>query len=366
MATTTGQADGLRIILGCVPDQATTVRTTLPCLMSAAVYADELVVISRETDIFMELPDWFEISGAFEGFMEYVGAGDNLGLTGEDPAEVARLAPASDWLMTRRDDEPVQALLHIASERSPVRSEVLRAGVPNELVDLVHEYLHLDRSPEAALAYERDEALAVAQGVEMYLNNPSSLPMVYDPNGLLSDEATSLSTLFQPTKITKEAHARTGSGLVDRMPSFDTLSPEQVIEVRRHLGEYLTPFRAFVAETSHALESYVRDEDATADVLNELYVGKVRPTLSALDSEWRQASSTRLLLREFGRDPQAFTQSFLTFAAGSLASLPLEASLGAAAASQVIGAESKSRAIRRDLKKSHLYFLHALEQRFLG
>lgn len=68
--TATSPDDSLTLVVGCVQDQQHTVRETLPSLMSAAVYADKLIIVTREADTLLELPGFSETASHFSGFMD--------------------------------------------------------------------------------------------------------------------------------------------------------------------------------------------------------------------------------------------------------------------------------------------------------
>jgi hypothetical protein len=100
------------------------------------------------------------------------------------------------------------------------------------------------------------------------------------------------------------------------------LEAAEIVEVRHQLHEWLAPFRSYVGETSTALVEAVRNEEAVADVIHELYIGKVRPAMSELNDQVARSGFLRTLLTDFGRDPKSFVTSFVTFGLGSLAADP--------------------------------------------
>jgi hypothetical protein len=321
----------LTIVLGCVGDQQDSIRETLPCLMSAATLADELIVVCPEADTLVELSGFWQVEQDFP-FMEYVGTDS---LTGN----------------RRRMKTSLDALYDDVHQQYQVAKE--KAGFPWD------KGYDRKAEEEAWRARELTEALDVAREVERCLNSPSVLPIIYDPKGLLRDQP--LQKLSQETTVKKEADARLGTGLVDRLPSFEAFTSEEVVEIRQQLALHLTPFRSFVVETSQALTEVVRDEDAVRDVIEEVYVGKVRPTLDSINNEWSRSSFYRNLIRDFGHDPKSFVNAFVTFGIGELAQLPLWASIGAAAASQVVGSVAKQQTTRSALKQERLFLLHLME-----
>lgn len=300
----------LRIILGCLQHQQATVKATVPTLMSAAVFADSVLVVTPEADTLIELNEYFEVADAFRGFFDYVGA--------------------DSW--------------ELNVQNGPyMRSLGLEPRAPSQ-------------------NYEQAELLEVARIVEELIGAPQTLPMIYDPTGVLMSASLTLKTLSKLTKQKQEADAKLGSGLIDTLPSFDQFEAGEIVEIRHRLGEFLAPFRSFVIETSHGLVDTIRDEEATRDVIQEIYLGKVRPALNVINDEWGRSSLGRATIRDFGRDPNAFIQSFVTFGLGELVQLPVPVSVGAAAASGVISGIAKRHESRRFLRQNKLFFLHEIER----
>lgn len=329
----TGGDDDLTLVLGCLSDQQATVAETLPGLMSAAVYAGKLTVVAFEADTLIELPDYHTISAEFGEFFDYYGA-DSADL----PGNPLYCGPGDD--SDAITDETLWAeSLGISSEEDDLWS------LPFE---------------EAIRREQYENALSVAKVVSELIKAPNTMPMLYDPTGLLIEDAERLGTLSRPTKQKLEADAKLGSGLVDRLPSFEKLTAEQIVEIRNEFRDYLGPFRSFVVETSQALVEVVRDEEAVVDVVNEIYVGKVRPAVKSINDEMRQSSFGRSVLRNLGQDPKAFLQSFVTFGLGEVAQLPLGVSVGAAAASTLVSVLSTRGSTRRQLRKDRLYLLHEI------
>ncbi|WP_461165356.1 hypothetical protein [Arthrobacter sp. R4-81] len=338
----------LKMVIGCLQDQRPTVKETIPTLMSAAVYADELVVVCREADTLMELNDWYPILDDFQEFMEYQGADSYY----SNPID-------SETEQGEKLRRAVTEAMADAAEHGVPPEEFVEWAIRNIDPSLWESVPYRGNSNSTS---DLQEALSVAKVVESYLESPNVVPLVFDPEGLLKSQAAGLQRLSKPTKVKGEADARLGSGLVDLLPSFEGLQSAEILELRAALKPYLTPFRSFVVETSTALTSVVRDEEAVRDVVHELYIGKVRPVLDEINDQWRHSNAVRSLIRDFGRDPKAFVTSFVTFGLGEVADLPIEVSIGAAAASQVIGAAAQQQTARKTLKGNRLFMLHEVEQ----
>jgi hypothetical protein len=322
----------LRVILGCLQHQQATVKATVPTLMSAAVFADSVLVVTPEADTLVELSEYFEVTDAFQGFFDYVGA-DSWELNVQKGPYMRSLGLEPRAPVDQTDDE---------FEWGPVPTG--------------------DLGDDPWQEHEQAQLLEVARIVEELIGAPQTLPMIYDPTGVLMSASLTLKTLSKLTKQKQEADAKLGSGLIDTLPSFDQFEPGEIVEIRHRLGEYLAPFRSFVIETSQGLVGTIRDEEATRDVIQEIYLGKVRPALNVINDEWGRSSLGRATIRDFGRDPNAFIQSFVTFGLGQLAQLPVPVSVGAAGASGVISGIAKRHESRRLLRQNKLFFLHEIER----
>ncbi len=337
-------------------------RESLPSLMSAAVYADKLTVVTFEADTLVELADFHPIVRAFGGFFDCIGA-DSYGWRMEDPG-------SGSWDMDD-DDADVEdsvfdqlwiglAKRRLKTETDPEKKTFLESGIRER-----------EPSVEAAerareLAVLEEEVSGVLRIVEELLAEPNVFPFIYDPDAVLLADSIELGRLSRPSKKRLEADARLGAGIVDKLPSFDKLNAQEIVAVRAELRDLLIPFRGYVSEASVALTEVGRDEEAIADVIHEVYVGKVRPVLNDLNDMVSRSRFLRTLLRESGRDPKGFATSFITFGLGNLVHLPKYVAASAAASTELLRVKYEASAKRHEARSNRLYYLHELERRIEG
>jgi len=314
-----------KIVIGVMEDQQGTSRETAPHLLPAILYSDHVTVVTAEDDTLIELADFHDILAEFGGnngtaVMDYFGYDDPL------PSNVEQ-----DNDGASRDYE----------------MPYWREGESFE------EYKE---------RYAIDEAHGIMSTVERMLDDSNVMPLIYDPHGRLAQNVHALGRMATGGNIKKQAGARLGTELIVRLPSFSALGPTEIAELRKKLSGELVPFRSYVAEASSAVAEVGYDTDALADVINEIYVGKVIPAVNELERQTKDNGFLRRLLHDFGRDPKTFVQSFLTLGIGEVTSLPLYVSIGAAIGTQLIGEAAKMHDEGKRIGASRLHVLYETER----
>jgi len=306
----------LHVVIGCLSDQKCTVQDTIPCLMSAALYADKITVVCQESDTLLELSDFFEIENTFRDFFAF------------DSTDA--------HYYNRKTGE-----------------SIYRGEWQRELFE--GDYDDFER--------EIKEKEGVGFIVESLLTSPNIIPLIYDPDGFMNKQSGLFNKLSKPTKIKQNADSHLGSGLIDTLPAIRSLPSSHVLELRKHLKPFLTPFRSFVVETSEALTNVNYDEESISDVIHQMYVGKILPIIKEINDEWRVSNFIKSIFRDLAKDPKKIISTFLTFGIGEIANLPMELSVGIATANLGISSLFSQQEKRNELKKNKLYLLHELERK---
>ena len=353
MADDKANVPDMHIVVGCLQDQQATVRQTVPTLMSAALYADKLTIVTFEDDTLPELREWSEISTQFGDFLDCKGADSQFSGPEDDDWDEEDDPSLTDTVIDKLWVK--LALDRLKTESDPAERERLQKRVAELETSIAAE------EERRTVKMRRSGIDGVLQIVEGLMGQPNTFPIIYDPLGVLVADSYELQRLSRPSKRRAEANARFGSGAVGKLPSFEQLEAAEIVEVRRQLRDWLAPFRSYVSETSTALIDAGRDEEALADVIHELYIGKVRPLMAELNDEVTRSGYLRTLLSDFGRDPKSFVTSFVTFGLGDLAHIPTYAAAAVAASAELLRVRNEAVSAQRKTRSNRLYYLHELE-----
>lgn len=315
----------LEILIGCVPDQQDTIRKTIPGIGAAALYADKLSIVTREADTLTEListdggelffEDWFNIEGADS--------------QSDNSYDSVLYTQASYW----------QRYEELESQKLPL-SDIENDEVLAEL----EKYIDME------------EIKCVMSLVSKKLNTANIVPFIYDPQNMVHAYEIDLGRLATLNKRKSQVSTQLGVGLPRKIPGFDGLTIQQILELRSKSQDYLGPFRSYVVETSRGLEDVGDDVDAWSDLINEVYIGKTLPALLELQGKLADNTLLKGIITDF-KDGKSLIGSAVSFGIGYFTEAPLAATI-----SGVIGLEALSRITRirhaeKSYKKDKLYFL---------
>lgn len=324
----------LEMVIGCVDKQESNIKETVPSLMPALLFADKVTIIADEADTIIELRDYHDIKQIFQ---------DSVDLVSFDECSY--------------EDAEIESVL---SEKYYTRLETLeKYGLSDTAIHNDCELRNLSQKRNEQLQKER---LKILQSVEGMINRPEVMPLIDDPNGLLSSNIQHLGSIALGTRSRRQMSAKLGTEIITKIPSFQDLNHLEIFELRKRLSDSLIPFRSSVVEMSSSLALADGDKDAIADIIHEIYLVKVIPAVDELARQTSENTFLRRLLNDFGRDPSTFIQSFVTFGIGELADLPQYLSISAAIASQIISVASKKIETGKKISSNNLFFVHELDR----
>lgn len=236
-------------------------------------------------------------------------------------------------------------------------------------------------APELELALETGDVTLVSEGSQLEDDSEQQLAWFQDRIAqALADPGTTVLLDQLTTQFLRESFAQgeglspvadsrfrrsaTGTGLVERLPTFPDASMAEVLEVRADLAEGRAQYRAAVMNLAKNLQSAALDETLPSEI-DELWYDEVRPQLEGMRktvtaSRLAKETGKRLLTEGFGIPSLLVTIAGLADLAGALPTpVALAGGLGRVAAA---GAHEAFQA-RSAVKKHDLVYLLDLNKR---
>ena len=163
----------------------------------------------------------------------------------------------------------------------------------------------------------------------------------------------------------KAKHAGLASSLFEQLPTFNEVTLDEILGIRKELSSSLIVFRGAVAEYTELLESDVWNEDFDAEA-DKVYEEKVRPAVEAIRLKVEEQSALKSLARVSENSIPALAmgalatgEEFLTSAFQQLVAL------GFTAFNTVV--EAKGRKRRWDnLEHEKIFFYYKMSERYKG
>lgn len=311
--------DDFHIVLASFGKQRGTVKETLPHLLSASLYADEVTVITTENDILLEL--------MHDDLEHYHNNLRNIAHFGAD--------------------------ISIENELSSMVEEGL---IKKEHIENAHEVVDESGLTIAEIANAR----GVVRGFNRLLSHPNIYPLIHDPDNILSHTMVNIGNIATSEFVDdKFKTAEIGNSILQRLPEFSYANPEHVAEIKNQLSEYLIPFRAHLMELSKQSKHIpVGDWDSLEEVLHDIYLRKVLPAISELQKAHDNNRYIKVLLNDVMRDPAGTFGAVFSLGLGVLKYLPTSVSIPFAIASQMISSAQRMRVNHNLIKSNDLYFVH--------
>lgn len=168
--------------------------------------------------------------------------------------------------------------------------------------------------------------------------------------------------------LARGKNAATGTGVIDRLPSFPFADMSEVLDIRKELHAPLGRFRKAVACLSSEIDVAPEDAEFNA-ILNARWIQDVQPALDEIEERIQQDASLRALTGKFAAgvvDPlrsvvPAAGLGSLSFASGVDAWMGAAAVIVAAGAAPTVKAFQERRKAMRDIEKQPYYFLYKTE-----
>ena len=306
----------LEILIGSLREQEWTLSETVPALLPSVLYADHVTIYTVCSDDLGEIRDFHVV------YREKMGDLFTHHFLEHD-VDIEYYVPGSedlDWRSHRLSDMT-------RKERK----------VYSKLIDL---YL--------------EEFTAK-------LDSPNIYPIFDDPEGVLLGKP--IRSLITTSQLRHSKQATLGQGLIHQLPTFPKAKVDEILDIRKDLTKLLSPFRAAVVELSEGVNENPWDNEAVADVIRDVYTGKVTPIMEEISAEAKRNKYLRVLMADAISDPAASLTSFLTFGAAQVLNLPFYASLGVASTSHLIRTFQRKRSTLQALKKNKLFIMHELNSR---
>jgi hypothetical protein len=201
-------------------------------------------------------------------------------------------------------------------------------------------------------------AVLLEPGAAFYLSGPGSQLAPGDAHSANARGIEGGEDKLTPTSL--------AFGMIGRLPGLSEVSIPDLIEIRRDLQDYLTPFRAEAASMAEALSAESLEPEDLERVLTRQWHVKVNPILSELDHKVRRGDYPRNLLAAFSEDKTAIASSAasLVLASGTLvAGLSTLIPAVAAASVPFVKAWNDTLKARDDVTQNRLYFLYQAKER---
>ena len=163
----------------------------------------------------------------------------------------------------------------------------------------------------------------------------------------------------------KAKHAGLASSLFEQLPTFNEVTLDEILGIRKELSNSLIAFRGAVAEYTELLESDVWNEDFDAEA-DKVYEEKVRPAVEAIRLKVEKQSALKGLARVSENSIPALAmgalatgEEFLTSAFQRLVAL------GFIAFNTVVEAKGRKRRWN-NLEHEKIFFYYKMSERYKG
>lgn len=335
-------------------DPQSMLRHELSLVRSAALYADEVNLMSARAELLLAKNDLLAKAEAFHIWDVLEECPDLRKKLEKEPdltetlLAIAASVRSSQGLLWREEAAEL-----MTGKASRVVQIVPFTGTSTELIE---------RSPQD----DGEAGKRFMDRLADLINDPSIHPLL---DAQASKYARALNATA-PESITAGARRRTrraelGAGMIARLPAFPQAPLDELLDVKDDFKAALTRYRAAVGELEKLLEADVGAADLDAE-LDEIWSDRVEPAVLALEESFLEHS----FVRELAKSATTSVRSLVTQGAalyialstvGELATHISAAAAAAGAALQVTGAAAAQRiSAQRALTKEDYYYLYRL------
>ncbi|NOX23361.1 MAG: hypothetical protein GXP36_09755 [Actinobacteria bacterium] len=216
--------------------------------------------------------------------------------------------------------------------------------------------------PESAtISIYDDMAASFAASLTDILTQHSAYPL-FDSGSAELAAAMVRDGLIVPNAIQNRhgVDAASAASYIERLPTFESATMQEVIDARASLSRPLQRFRSAVRQVGATFESQPYSIELQREI-DDAWDLTVDPELQELREDLRNASYTRLLGRRASRSMSGLTATGLIVGSMMMGQIPdMMAMLGAA--SLLTGAAYDRIDELEELKRQRFFFLHAAEQ----
>jgi hypothetical protein len=334
-------------------DPQAMLRHELSLVRSAALYADEVHLMSARAELLLAKNDLLseaEASHIWDVLEERPDLREKLA---EQPDLTQTLSAIAAFVRSSQGLWREEAAELITGKASRVVQIVPFTGTSKELIE---------RSPQD----DGEAGKRFMDRLADLINDPSIHPLL---DAQASKYARALNAVA-PDTITAGARRRTrraelGAGMIARLPAFPQAPLDELLDVKEDFKAALARYRAAVRELEKLLGADIGAADLDAE-LDEIWSDRVEPAVLALEESFLEHSFVRELAKSAATSVRSLvTQGAALYIAlstvGELATHISAAATAAGAALQVTGAATAQRvSTRRALAKEDYYYLYRL------
>jgi hypothetical protein len=228
-----------------------------------------------------------------------------------------------------------------------------------------NEALRLTEEPDTIIA-------AFIQQLKLYLQNPTWFVLLDDSVASLARSMISDGMIKPPQRaISNAGEAALGAGFLARLPAFPGAPMDELLDLRRDLGEPLGCYRRQVSRLRGELRTEPFDEHIEAEI-DAVWRADVNPAIGEIRLAMADHGLVREILRAFGDDLSSFVDGTWLRAGVAVVSADV-VDLGRAVTAAVAAGTAiaptvvkglRSRATGRAEAKAHdLFYLYEVDRR---
>jgi hypothetical protein len=334
-------------------DPQAMLRHELSLVRSAALYADEVHLMSARAELLLAKND----------LVSQAEASHIWDVLEDRPDLREKLAQLPDLTETL---SAIAAFVRSSQGLWRQEAAELMTGKASSIVQIVpftgtHTEL-IERSPEDNQGAGERFMSRLAD----LINDPSIHPLL---DAQASKYARALNAAA-PDSITAGARRRTrraelGAGMIARLPAFPQAPLDELLDVKEDFKAALTRYRAAVGELEKVFQADIGAADLDAE-LDEIWADRVEPAVLALEEGFLEHSFVRELAKSAATSVRSLVMqgAALYIALSTVGELAAQISAAAAAAGaalEVTGTAAAQRiSSRRALTKEDYYYLYRL------
>lgn len=318
-----GKAGPFRMVVAANPGSSISVAPELDLLKAALLYGDKVTLLSPVTTMFLRVEGLQKLSlreqielmrrvapilmpaedvPAFQSGIEevddFLRSTARGGSTGEQLLRAGLLQKFAP--VTRMLSEAVQEITDEAGIEQLARARAkgllqIESADPGDAMDLLVSCIlsaKLKETGEGNGDSHTDRIVETfVDKLSKHLSSGREYLIFDEPIANLT-EAAIREGLFTPAKgpAGRCAQAMTASGLMGRLPTFPTVTVDEVIDIRSELAPSLTQFRSAMVTISKSFSSSPWETDFE-DEVHDAWVESVLPAVESIDASVRDNSS---------------------------------------------------------------------------
>lgn len=323
---------GLTVTVGASPDTLPggqpTLKNELRLVRSALLYADHVDLVAPSASWLRTFKPLLGIDP--DNVLKSVASlpDETLSRMGAEGDLLPKFRYAARVLVSRsnNDAERIEAEKQFrlsAKDMMAIAEEVFGGAEAPELelaldagdLTLVDEGIQLeDRTDEQVLWFQ--------QRIAQALSDPGTTVLLDQLTSQFMQETFAQGKGLSPVAATRSLHSATGTGLVERLPTFPDASMSDVLEARAELADGRAKYRVAVKALAGKLQSAAFDDTLSSE-LDELWNDEVRPEIVGMRatitaSRLAKETGKRLVTEGFGIPSLLVTVAGLADLAGAL------------------------------------------------